>query len=171
RAARTCEADPDHGPRAARHRARARTGDRVKSAISIDQATLTDYGAVRELDLLLPGLRDRGDALRAWVDAGECWVARRDRALAGFVIANTSFFAQCFIVLLVVHPAHRRAGVATALIRHIEAISPTPKLFTSTNHSNVAMRAVCEALGFTRSGFVENLDDNDPELIYFKRVH
>jgi GNAT superfamily N-acetyltransferase len=78
--------------------------------------------------------------------------------------------AEALIVLLVVHPKRRRSGVASALIRAIEARSPTSKLFTSTNESNTVMQAVCEALGFVRSGIVENLDEGDPEIIYFKRL-
>jgi RimJ/RimL family protein N-acetyltransferase len=42
-------------------------------------------------------------------------------------------------------------------------------LFTSTNQSNIAMQRLCESCGFERSGIVENLDEGDPELIYFKR--
>jgi ribosomal protein S18 acetylase RimI-like enzyme len=136
----------------------------------VEPATREMYDEIRALDRLLPGLRDRAEPLRQWIAANECWVARRDGQVAGFVIANCTFFAQCFIVLLVVHPEHRRHRVASALIRHVESISPTAKLFTSTNQSNVAMQAVCEALGFVRSGIVENLDEDDPELIYFKRV-
>ena len=90
--------------------------------------------------------------------------------LVGFAIANDSFFAQYFLVLVVVHEDHRRRGVASALIRAVEARSPTPKLFTSTNQSNTAMQAVCESLGFVRSGIIENLDEGDPEVIYFKRI-
>lgn len=67
-------------------------------------------------------------------------------------------------------PAHRRHGVATALMRHVESICPTAKLFTSTNESNTPMQRLCKTLGFVRSGWIENLDEGDPEIIYFKRV-
>ena len=62
------------------------------------------------------------------------------------------------------------AGVTTALIRHIERTCPRGKLYTSTNESNVAMQRLCETLGFKRSGYSENLDEEDPEIIYFKRL-
>jgi len=131
-----------------------------------------DYDAVRALDRMLVGVRDRGEALREWIARGECLIARNDGGeIAGFAVANREFFAQCFIALVVVHPEQRRRGVASALIRAVEARSPTPKLFTSTNQSNEAMQAVCESLGFVRSGVVENLDEGDPEIIYFKRVN
>lgn len=44
----------------------------------------------------------------------------------------------------------------------------TAKLFTSTNESNVAMQRLCDRLGYVRSGFIENLDERDPEVVYFK---
>ena len=47
-------------------------------------------------------------------------------------------------------------------------ISPTKKIFSSTNQSNKRMQEVFKANGFIQSGFVENLDDGDPEIIYFK---
>ena len=137
----------------------------------VEPAAGADYEAVRALDRTLIGVRDRGEALREWITRGECLVARDDNGnVIGFAVANCSFFAQSFIVLLVVHHDHRRRGVASALIRAVEARSPTPKLFTSTNQSNRAMQAVCESLGFVRSGVVENLDEGDPEIIYFRRL-
>jgi hypothetical protein len=32
------------------------------------------------------------------------------------------------------------------------------------------MQNLCEKLGFVRSGCIENLDEGDPEIIYFKRM-
>ena len=139
----------------------------------VNLAREEDHDGVRALDGLLPGLRDRGEALHAWVNDGECWVARVEDAVAGFIVANRSFFAQPFIVLLVVDPARRRRGVAEALVRHVEAhFRPTSdRLFTSTNESNAAMHALCAKLGFVRSGTIENLDEHDPEVVYFKRLN
>jgi hypothetical protein len=56
------------------------------------------------------------------------------------------------------------------LITHIEKLVPAEKLFTSTNQSNTVMQTLCEKLGYVRSGWIENLDDDDPEIIYFKRL-
>jgi len=30
------------------------------------------------------------------------------------------------------------------------------------------MKRLCERLGYVRSGFIENLDEGDPEVVYFK---
>jgi len=32
------------------------------------------------------------------------------------------------------------------------------------------MQRLCEHLGYVRSGWIDNLDEGDPEIIYFKRV-
>ena len=41
-------------------------------------------------------------------------------------------------------------------------------MFTSTNQSNLPMQRLCDRLGYVKSGYVENLDEGDPELIYVK---
>jgi ribosomal protein S18 acetylase RimI-like enzyme len=104
------------------------------------------------------------------VRAGRCLAAWTGDTLAGFGILEQTFYRQGFIGLLIVHPDYRRRGVVTALIHRIESICPTEKLFTSTNESNVIAQKTYEALGFIRSGYIENLDENDPEIIYFKRL-
>ena len=75
-----------------------------------------------------------------------------------------------FLELRAVRPDKRRQGIATALIRAVEARSSSSKLFTSTNRSNTPMRKLCDRLGFQPSGVVENLDNDDPELVYYKRL-
>jgi hypothetical protein len=55
-------------------------------------------------------------------------------------------------------------------MRHLETISPTPLLWTSTNESNAPMRALLAAHGYIPSGAVEGLDEGDPELFFRKRV-
>lgn len=69
-----------------------------------------------------------------------------------------------------VDPDYRRRGVGTALVRYVESSVSSRKLFTSTNKSNLPMQKLCESLGYQRSGIVENLDEGDPEIIYFKRL-
>jgi ribosomal protein S18 acetylase RimI-like enzyme len=116
------------------------------------------------------GNDSRRDFLADAVSAGHCLAARMGDTLAGFGILEQTFYRQGFIGLLIVHPDYRRRGVATALISHIESICPTEKLFTSANESNAIAQKTYEALGFIRSGYIENLDEGDPEIIYFKRL-
>lgn len=54
-------------------------------------------------------------------------------------------------------------------MQHIETIYNPGKLFTSTNLSNEQMLRLCERLRHVRSGIIEHLDEDDPEVFYFKQ--
>ena len=43
------------------------------------------------------------------------------------------------------------------------------RFFSSTNESNESMQKVFNANGFIRSGIVENLDEADPEIIFYTK--
>jgi len=112
---------------------------------------------------------ERRDFLRTAIELHQCWLAEAEGQAIGYVVADESFFGYPFIALLMVAPTFRRGGVATALMRHAEGLFSGRKLFTSTNQSNVPMQALLEHLGYVRSGVILNLDEDDPELVYFKR--
>ena len=122
------------------------------------------------MDRRVIGTNDRRGFLEKSIAAGQCFVCVEEDTPVGFATVDQSFYGCSFISLLIVHPGHRRQGVGTRLVRHIESICPTPKLFTSTNESNTIMQGFCEKLGFVRSGRIENLDEGDPEIVYFKRI-
>jgi GNAT superfamily N-acetyltransferase len=138
--------------------------------MQVTLARQEDFASVAAIDG--PQAAQRAESLRQRIAAGECWITRIDGIAVGFAVLTSSFFGQPFIELLVVSPAHRRRGVATALVCHLETLARarSVKLFTSTNQSNAAMHALCGAIGFVRSGVIDNLDDGDPEIIYFKRL-
>jgi len=141
--------------------------------ILVEKATEQELEAIRALDVMVTGDVGRKDFLANAVRAGQCLVARIGGTMVGFGVLDQSygpFNGQGFISLLITHPDHRRRGVATALIHHIEPICPTEKLFTSTDESNVIAQQVYESLGFVRSGYIENVADDDREIIYFKRL-
>jgi ribosomal protein S18 acetylase RimI-like enzyme len=139
-------------------------------SILVERATEDDYADICAIDTAHMGNDNRGDYLANAVMARHCVIAREVGQALGFGIINNSFFGNPFIELLIVHPAHRRRGVGEAMIRYIEKTCPSPKLFTLTNESNIPMQNLCEKLGFVRSGCIENLDEGDPEIIYFKRM-
>jgi GNAT superfamily N-acetyltransferase len=72
--------------------------------------------------------------------------------------------------MLYVHSKHRRRGVGMALIKHIESQCRTTKLFTSTNQSNLGMQSLLGKLEYELTGVIHNLDEGDPELVFFKRL-
>jgi ribosomal protein S18 acetylase RimI-like enzyme len=114
---------------------------------------------------------DHTDFIKQSVKAGQCQAALIDGKIVGFAILGTSLlFHQEFMELLIVHPNCRQRGVATALIKKLEGLCKTPKFFTSTNQSNIPAQKTYEANGFVRSGIIDNLDEGDPEIIYFKQL-
>jgi GNAT superfamily N-acetyltransferase len=139
-------------------------------SISIELAHDDDLAPVQAIDPRLEDTSSRREFLERAVAAGECWLARDADGIAGFAVFDRSLYDQPFVSLLYVVPERRRAGVATELMRHVESICPGEKLFTSTNESNAPMQRLCERLGYVRSGWIENLDEGDPEIIYFKKV-
>jgi ribosomal protein S18 acetylase RimI-like enzyme len=134
----------------------------------IERASSGDFEHICALDETVhagaPQRRLIGEACAQGRVAG----ARVDDVIRGFVIFDESFFDQFYVRLLMVHPDFRRRGLATALMRAAELDCQSGKMFTSTNQSNTPMQQLCARLGFVKSGYVENLDEGDPELIYVK---
>jgi hypothetical protein len=56
------------------------------------------------------------------------------------------------------------------LLQYMESVCQTPKLFTSTNLSNLPMQSLLAKLNYVLSGVIHNLDESDPEIVYFKRL-
>ena len=116
------------------------------------------------------------DALRSW-DFSEnelrdsvVFVAYENGRAVGYAIAAVRFFDRGFVWMLAVDPAHRRQGVATALMRRAEEWCPSDRLFTSANRSNVPAQRLFESLGYLESGTVDNLDPGDPEVFYCRML-
>lgn len=109
----------------------------------------------------------RESEIRQAAKGSRCLVAELNGVIAGFAVGSR-LYGFDFLELLVVSVTHRRRGVGSALMRGWEATADTPKLFTSTNDSNIPMQRLCERLGYARSGLIENLDEGDPEIMFFK---
>ncbi|QNO15867.1 GNAT family N-acetyltransferase [Alkalicella caledoniensis] len=135
---------------------------------SLTQAQLKDLDKIVEIDKSVIGHNGRKDMLKKSIESESCLISMQENEIAGFLTYNTNFFGYSFIELVIVSPQERRKGHATALLQHFVKIASTEKIFSSTNQSNTRMQEVFERNGFTRSGIIENLDEGDPELIYFK---
>ncbi|MBT2290924.1 GNAT family N-acetyltransferase [Paenibacillus albidus] len=131
------------------------------------QATPADLSALVRIDSCVIGNDSRKSQLANYIRNNQCVLGSVHGEPAGFACYDTSFFGCCFIQLVIVSPDFRRQGVARALIQYIIDHCPTGKLFTSTNASNSAMQQVCFSMGFIPSGIIENLDEGDPEWVYF----
>src|SRR5689334_17107482 len=123
----------------------------------IERASKQDFEHICAMDETLLGSGRRRRQIAEAFARGVVAVARVDGVVRGYLIADTSFFENGFVKLLVVDPEFRRRGLASALMRAAELECETEKLFTSTNQSNLPMQALCERLGYLKSGVVENL--------------
>lgn len=138
--------------------------------MQINIAEENDIDEMVVLDALVIGNTSRRKLIEELVELQQGYIARRERQIVGFLLMQHHFFGQPFIELLIVHPSFHHQRVGTALMKYIETICTPGKLFTSTNASNKVMQQFCEQLGYRRSGIVENLDEGDPDLIYFKKL-
>ncbi|NBF05980.1 GNAT family N-acetyltransferase [Pseudomonas sp. Fl5BN2] len=129
-----------------------------------------DVPAMLGFDAYASAHPGRGLAIHRAVEQGQCWVEVESASVLGYLLLSHDFFDQGFVSLVVVAPDQQRRGVALRLLEAAQQACRTAKLFISTNRSNQAARALIAKAGFLPSGVVENLDQNDPELIYFKPV-
>ena len=138
--------------------------------ISIRPAVENDIDALCSLDLIARREGERREFIRREVVAGNCFVAVADGTVIGYGVLNYNFYHNGCVDMLYVHSEHRRRGAGEALLRHMESLCRTPKLFTSTNLSNLRMQSLLAKLGYELSGVIHNLDEGDPEIVYFKRL-
>jgi ribosomal protein S18 acetylase RimI-like enzyme len=146
---------------------RKRTKNERGKTMKIVKAKNTDLENIVLLDKEMIGTDRRKVEIEEAIGQSRCLLVFEESELAGFLIYHTSFFECCFISLIMIKASFQRRGIASALLSHMADISPTEKLFSSTNQSNDAMHKVFEANGFAKSGFIDNLDEGDPEIIYF----
>jgi|SRR5688572_22226362 len=138
--------------------------------ISIRPAVESDIEGLWKLDHIAQREEERREFIRCEVAAGDCFVAVIDEMVVGYGVLNYTFHHNGCIDMLYIHSDYRRCGIGTALLRHMELRCRTPKLFTSTNQSNLGMQSLLAKLGYEPSGVIHNLDEGDPELVYFKKT-
>ena len=138
--------------------------------MTIRLATVLDHEAIAAADPLAQRDPTRQALLRSHIEGGRCWVAADQDRVVGFLVLEYTFYGHGFVSLVVVRQDARRRGVGRALLRNAMSICATAKLFTSTNESNNPMRSLLHEQGFEVSGVIHNLDERDPELVFFRRV-
>ncbi len=138
--------------------------------ISIRPAVENDIDALCSFDLIAQRENERREFIRRVVTSGECFVAVADEKVIGYGVLNYTFYYNGCIDMLYVDSEYRRVGAGAALLKHLESLCQTPKLFTSTNLSNLPMQSLLAKLDYVLSGVIHNLDEADPEIVYFKRL-
>ncbi|MCC5802451.1 GNAT family N-acetyltransferase [Rossellomorea vietnamensis] len=133
----------------------------------VKYAQLSDLEPIVSIDQQVIGHANRKGEIERAIREQACLVINEGKA-TGFLLFNTEFFENAFVSLIIIAPEERRKGYASSLLKYFEKISPTEKIFSSTNQSNIEMQKVLQKNGYTPSGMIKNLDPGDPELIYFK---
>ena len=135
----------------------------------IRKATLQDVSAISVGDSEFVSA-SREEFVRRAIPREGVYLLEQGGKIIGIGVLEYTFFEHGFISLLYVNPSARRTGAGESLLRYFVSVSQTPKLFSSTNQSNKPMQALFSKLGFEPSGIIHNLDSDDPELVYYKRV-
>jgi GNAT superfamily N-acetyltransferase len=134
----------------------------------IRPAKPVDAGALKTFDEVARDQPSRQAYIDWAVESEQCFVAVDDSEPVGYAVLSYHFYGNGWVDMLYVARDTRRRGIGSALMAHLEQNCTTPKLFASTNQSNKPMQALLEKAGFESSGVIHNLDDGDPELVYFK---
>ena len=134
-------------------------------------AKTSELPGIAEIDKVVIGNKSRKQYIKEAIKENKCFIAKKGSSIVGFLIYNTNFFECSFIALVIISPSERRKGYAKLLINYFESKSITKKIFSSTNQSNENMQKLFDSIGYIKSGYVENLDDEDPEIVYFKNVN
>ena len=136
--------------------------------IAIRPASPSDTPSLLLLDTAIPRLPERGRFIENAVSTNTCFTAILDGTIVGYAVLEYTFYGYGFISMVMVSSDHRRQGVGEALLGYVEKACTTPKIFTSTNSSNLAMRCLLSKLGYTFCGLIRELDPDDAEWVYMK---
>jgi L-amino acid N-acyltransferase YncA len=129
-----------------------------------------DLDAVMTLASEVIGPERAGPFVRSHVERHHLLVATDDAQVVGMLAYRTDWFQCTFVSLVSVREDFRRRGVARALYEQVATISPSPRLFSSTEETNSASIKMHSALGFAPSGHIDNLPQGYRELLFFKRL-
>jgi GNAT superfamily N-acetyltransferase len=130
-----------------------------------------DLDAVMALAGHVLGPERAGPFIRSHVERHHLLIAEEDSEVAGVIAYRTDWFQCTFVSLVAVREDFRKRGVARALYAAVEEMSPSPRLFSSTEETNGVSIQMHTALGFAPSGHIDNLPQGYRELFFYKRLH
>ena len=131
----------------------------------------SDLDAVMALARHVLGPERAGPFIRSHVERHHLLIAEEEGEVAGVIAYRTDWFQCTFVSLVSVREDSRKRGVARALYAAVEEMSPSPRLFSSTEETNGVSIRMHTALGFAPSGHIDNLPQGYRELFFYKRLH
>ena len=130
----------------------------------------SDLDALMGLASAVIGPERAGPFLRSHLDRHHLLVADAGGEVVGLLAYRTDWFQCTFVSLVSVRESHRKRGVARRLYATVEQMSPSPRLFSSTEETNGVSIQMHTALGFQPSGYIDNLPQGYRELLFYKRL-
>src|SRR5437867_79416 len=138
--------------------------------IEIRLPRAADAAACAELAAVVVGEERAGAFVRSHMERHHLVVAESAPEVIGFLAYRTDWFQCTFVTMVVVREDFRRKGIAREFFKSVEAVSPSPRVFSSTEETNAASIRMHTALGFQPSGHVDNLPQGVRELLFYKRI-
>lgn len=138
--------------------------------IEIRLPRLADAGPLADLAALVIGEARAGAFVKSHLERHHLAVAESGNEVVGLLAYRTDWFQCAFVSLVSVREDFRRRGIAREFFRTVEAVSPTPRIFSSTEETNAAAIQMHTALGFIPSGYIDNLPQGVRELLFYRRV-
>ncbi|MEX6001876.1 GNAT family N-acetyltransferase [Providencia vermicola] len=124
-----------------------------------------DIASLIQLDSVTTA--ERAQKISQWVNNKHCYLIEQQNQIIAYGVLHYQFFECAFIEMIMVNQAFRQQGAGLSLLQQLKQTCLTQKIFTSTNQSNTPMQRLLDKAQFKPSGFIDNLDEGDPELIYF----
>jgi GNAT superfamily N-acetyltransferase len=138
--------------------------------IEIRLPRLTDATSCAELAALVIGEERAGAFIKSYMERHHLIVAQAGQDVVGFLAYRTDWFQCTLVSLVVVREDYRRRGIAREFFKGVEAMSPTPRLYSSTEETNAVSIRMHAALGFVPSGHIDNLPQGCRELVFYRRI-
>ncbi|MDD9912890.1 MAG: GNAT family N-acetyltransferase [Alphaproteobacteria bacterium] len=127
--------------------------------------------AERERLAALPVFSMSAQSLGRKVARGDVLLAKVGEEIIGLLIAELyGFFDENVVSLIIVDEQKRRRGIGTALVEEAEKLFGKGKLFMATNDSNAPMCSLCDKMGYVKVGQIDVPGEDDPEIVYLKRL-
>lgn len=138
--------------------------------IEIRLPRLPDAQACTDLAATVIGEERAGPFIKSHLERHQLMVAEAEGRVIGFLAYRTDWFQCTFVTLVVVHEDWRRKGIAREFFKSVDAVSLSPRIFSSTEETNAVSIRMHTALGFTPSGYIDNLPQGTRELLFYRRV-
>lgn len=138
--------------------------------MNVRHAEAPDLPVVMDLATEILGPGRAGPFLRSHAERHHLLVAEEAGDVVGVLAYRADWFQCTLVGLVCVRGDRRRRGIARALYKMVEDVSPSPRLYSSVEETNAVGIRMHTALGFVPSGHVDNLPQGYRELLFYKRL-